>query len=241
MHGNGELSGVAGGLSLGMARHAETAPDAAVRPGDTNPVSPTDEGRMTNLEVMLAGRPEIKAEMAGLCAASPVPFAVVLRWLEALAGTSSSMHDFSRLQAERVRDLEVQVDGLTEACEVADTSITSLARENIQMQEVVRATMRETEAERMHRPDGPYAFGMTAALLASARKDRAAAVEALSVIRSADYENLGKRADEPRTISEIKSVSHASLDPKTGELSVAFTMEHDKNCTGCAVCETAGA
>lgn len=64
---------------------------------------------MTNLEVMLAGRPDIKAQIAGLAAGDMMPFALAMQWMEALAGTSSSMHEISKVQAGRIRELEAQV------------------------------------------------------------------------------------------------------------------------------------
>lgn len=181
---------------------------------------------LTNLEVMLAGRPEIKAELAPHNVGSMVPFPRVLEWLNALAGTSSSMHDFSKAQADRIRDLELQVDGLRETLDAANQSVVAVSRECVQMQEVVRTAMRETEFERMHNPDGSWPPGTLEALQV-ARKDRAAAVEALSITRAADYVNLGKRAVEgfPNMVDHPNSL----------------TKSHPDNCTGCAACETAGA
>lgn len=143
---------------------------------------------MTNLDVMLAGRPEIKEQLAPMCAGSMVPFPRVLEWLNALAGTSSSMHDFSKAQADRIRDLELQVEKLTEERLAANRGdIGSMALELADVSEVVLAAMRETEYELAHNPDGTWPPGTTERL-AVARKWRAAAVQKLSDKRRAESE-----------------------------------------------------
>lgn len=194
----------------------------------------------SNFEVMLEGRPELRQELARYQLDAMVPMVQVMEWLRQFAGLSESITTHARAQGSRMRDLEAQVEAL--ATTVDKRRADALQAYDL-MHDVTMAALRETDAEKAHNADGSWPPG-TVENLQVHRRLRAEAVERLRErAQKHQLEAMGVAPEAP-TVTEahqIKDVSHASLDPATGKISVAVTVEHNANCTGCAACETAGA